>query len=76
MGSLRFDVPIGLAVLVAVSVFIMGLINLGVSFTLSLMVAVKSRKIRFAQTPELLRLLAKKLRTRPLEFLLPLRDPP
>jgi site-specific recombinase len=76
MASLRFDVPIGLAVLVAVSVFLMGLINLGVSFSLSLLVAVKSRKIRFAQTPELLRLLAKKLRTRPLEFLLPLRDPP
>ncbi len=76
MATLRFDVPVGMAVWVAVSVFIMGLINLGVSFSLSLFVAVKSRRIRFAQTPELLRLLLKRLRTRPLEFLLPLRDPP
>jgi site-specific recombinase len=54
----------------------MGLCNLGVSFSMSLFVAVKSRKIKFSQTPELLRLLGRRLRQRPLEFLFPLRDPP
>jgi hypothetical protein len=36
----------------------------------------KSRRIRFSQTPQLLKLLARKFLRRPLEFILPLRDPP
>jgi site-specific recombinase len=76
MASLKFNAPVGMAVWVAVSIFIMGLCNLGVSFSMSLFVAVKSRKIKFSQTPELLRLLGRRLRQRPLEFLFPLRDPP
>jgi site-specific recombinase len=54
----------------------MGMFNLGVSFSLSLFVAVKSRRIRFAQTPKLLKLLFKRLREHPLDYFLPLRDPP
>ncbi len=76
MSSLKFNVPVSLVAWIAVSVFIMGLINLTVSFSLTLFVTMKSRRIRFSQTPQLLRLLAKKLMTRPLDFVFPLRDPP
>jgi site-specific recombinase len=74
--SMNFQISLGLAIWIAASLFIMGLINLGVSFALSLFVAIKSRRIRFSQTPELLRLLAKRLREHPGDFLFPLRDPP
>lgn len=76
MASLHFKVSGGLAITVALSIFIMGLINLGVSFSLSLLVAVKSRRIRFSQTPQLLAILGQKALRRPMEFILPLRDPP
>ena len=76
LSSLNFNLPAGVALIVAISVFFMGLVNLGVSFTLSLLVAVRSRRITFGQTPQLLRLLAKKFIHRPAEFLLPLKDPP
>ncbi len=74
--SLNFQISLGYAVWIAVCIFIMGMFNLGVSFSLSLFVAVKSRRIRFSQTPQLLRLLLKRLREHPLDFFLPLRDPP
>lgn len=76
MAALQFNVPASIFIWVAVSVFLMGIFNLGVSFTLSLFVAVKSRRIRFSQTPQLLRSLGKRFLERPGEFLLPLRDPP
>jgi len=76
MTSLSFKIGVGIAMWIAISIFIMGLINLTVSFSLSLFVAVKSRRIRFAQTPKLLRLLARRLRERPSDFFFPLRDPP
>jgi site-specific recombinase len=74
--SVNFDVSLGFAIWIAVCIFIMGMFNLGVSFSLSLFVAVKSRRIRFAQTPKLLKLLFKRLREHPLDYFLPLRDPP
>ncbi len=74
--SMNFQITLGLAIWIAVSLFVMGLFNLGVSFALSLFVAVKSRRIRFSQTPELLRLLGNRLREHPGDFLFPLRDPP
>lgn len=76
VASLNFEITLGYAIWIAVSLFIMGLINLGVSFSLSLFVAVRSRRIRFSQTPQLLRLLAKRLREHPADFFFPLRDPP
>jgi site-specific recombinase len=72
--SLKFQYSLALIALLAVSIFFMGLINLTVSFTLSLTVAVKSRRIKFSQTPDLLRLLGQKFRKRPMEFFVPPRD--
>lgn len=71
-----FQITLGAAIWIACSLLIMGLFNLGVSFSLSLFVAVKSRRIRFAQTPQLLRSLGRRLRERPSDFFFPLRDPP
>lgn len=76
MASLRFNVPGSTVAMVAISIFMFGLINLTVSFSLTLFVTMKSRRIRFSQTPQLFKLLGKKLLTRPLDFVLPLRDPP
>lgn len=76
LSSLKFNVPVSVFVWVAISIFLFGLINLGVSFSLTLFVTMKSRRIRFSQTPQLFKLLAKKFLTRPLDFILPLRDPP
>lgn len=76
LTSLRFEILPSLAVITTLSILTMGLINLAVSFSLSLLVAVKSRRIRFAQTPELVALLLKKMSTRPLEFVIPVKDPP
>lgn len=76
MTSMNFDIAARTAIFVALSVFIYGLINLSVSFSLTLYVAIRSRRIRFSQTPQLVRLLGRKFLQRPAEFFLPLRDPP
>lgn len=74
IASLQFHVPWTTALLIAASTFTCGLINLAVSFSLSLFLAVKSRRIKFSQTPELLRILGRKLRSRPLDFFVPPRE--
>lgn len=76
LASVDFQVTVGFAVWIAASVFLFGIFNLAVSFTLSLILAVKSRRIRFNQTPQLLKLLGRRFRDRPFDFLIPLRDPP
>ena len=72
--TLNFAVAGSTIAAIAVSVFVMGLINLAVSFSLTMIVVVKSRRIRFAQTPLLLAKLGKRLRQRPLEFVFPSKD--
>lgn len=74
MATLKFHVPIGIAITLAISVFCFGLINLGVSFSLSLFVAVRSRGVQFSQTPELLRLLGRRFIKHPTEFIYPKRE--
>ncbi len=55
----------------ALGLFLIACINLTVSFTLALYVAMKSRKIRFKQWRILLRQLASRLNQQPAEFLMP-----
>lgn len=74
LTSLHFSILPSLAFLTTFSILMMGLINLAVSFSLSLLVAVKSRRIRFAQTPELIAILGQKLADRPFEFFVPAKD--
>jgi site-specific recombinase len=54
--------------LIAATVLCMGIINLSVSFSLSLFVAMKSRRLRFRQGRRLIWLLFKRLATRPYEL--------
>jgi site-specific recombinase len=75
LANLNFQVPVGMGAKLLASIFVMGLINLAVSFSLSLYVAIRSRHIRFSQSRKLLGLLGKHLRDHPAEYLFPLRDP-
>lgn len=74
MATLKFEIPAALMATIAISVFVMGLFNLAVSFSLSLFVAIKSRRIRFRQTPKLLKILGRRALRSPLEFILPIKD--
>ncbi|MGE0525708.1 MAG: hypothetical protein AB7G93_16995 [Bdellovibrionales bacterium] len=74
LASLNFQASTGVVLMIVAGVFVMGLINLAVSFSLSLLVVVKSRQIRFAQTGELFRLLWQKFRRCPWDFVFPPRE--
>nr|MBA3710011.1 hypothetical protein [Planctomycetota bacterium] len=56
-------------------IFIMFLLNLGVSFTLSLWTALRALQVPAADVRELLRRLGTRVMLRPLDFLLPPRTP-
>lgn len=71
VGSLGFQVPVGEIIWITVCVLVVGLINLSVSFSLSLFLAVNSRGIKFSQTRELLGLVLRRFLRRPWEFILP-----
>jgi site-specific recombinase len=60
----------------AIGVLAIGLINLAVSFSLALWVAMRSQRVTFQETPALLRSLAVRLRRRPASFLVPPRETP
>lgn len=76
IASVNFAVGWPMALTIALTVFVIGLVNLTVSFSLTMLVVVKSRKIRFSQTPLLLRKLGRRIRKNPLELLFPVSDPP
>lgn len=71
MATLGFQVSWPLLLTIAIGIFCFGLINLGVSFSLTLFVVIRSRKIRFRQTPQLLKLLGQRFRRRPQDFFYP-----
>lgn len=54
-----------------IGVLLIGMVNLMVSFSLSLMVALRSKEVNFSQWQELNSLLIKHLLTHPLNFILP-----
>ncbi|MEQ1765800.1 MAG: hypothetical protein ABL859_00085, partial [Methylotenera sp.] len=55
----------------ALALVLIGLVNLTVSFSLALYVAMKSRKVRFKQWRLLLRNLGSRLNNHPGEFIFP-----
>lgn len=69
------DAPAGLVGPVALGVALIGLINFLVSFGLSLMVALESRRIGFRDTRTLLRHLGRRLWRRPLDWFFPPAPP-
>lgn len=67
--GLDFAVPMQLALLSAAGVLLIGITNLSVSFALTLTVAMRARRITFAQGQDLVHLLLKRLLRRPHDFL-------
>ena len=76
LASVNFAVAPRELLIIGASVLGMGLVNLGVSFALTLFLVVKSRRVRFSQTSVLLSKVGSTLGRRPLELFFPLRDPP
>lgn len=76
MAALDFGLSIQAALLAISGVMLIGALNLTVSFALALIVAMRSRRITFAQGRSLGQLVLRRLLRRPQDFLLPpLRNP-
>ncbi len=73
VAGLGFDLPWTLLALSLSGVALIGLMNLAVSFSLTLYVAIRARRITFAQRRSLVRLLGQRLLRRPQDFLFPPR---
>ncbi len=73
VAGLGFDLPWTLLVLSLLGVALIGLMNLVVSFSLTLYVAIRARRFTFAQRRSLALLLARRLLKRPQDFLFPPR---
>jgi site-specific recombinase len=69
--GLDFAITWQLAAYLALSLGLIGLMNLTVSFSLALYVAMKSRKVRFGQWRFFMKSLAKRVNEHPGEFILP-----
>jgi site-specific recombinase len=76
MEALDWSVGTHVFLLSAAGVLTVGLVNLWVSFSLALWVALRSRQVRFAQTGKLLRALLMRLLKRPAQFFWPPADVP
>lgn len=72
--GLGMDLPWRQVAVCTAGVALIGLVNLVVSFSLALLVALKARRIRFRYTGELARGLARRLLATPLDFLRPPRE--
>ncbi len=70
----EFALPLQMVGIALLGVLLIGVVNLTVSFALTLNVAMRARHITFAQRRTLGRLLLKRLLTRPQDFLLPPRS--
>lgn len=74
-AHMPFEIPWQEFAITAAGIFCIGLVNLAVSFSLTLYLTMKSRQIRFSQTRELIRLCIARFRHRPFDFIFPPADP-
>ncbi|MEQ1855890.1 MAG: site-specific recombinase [Longimicrobiales bacterium] len=72
--GLDWRVPTDILLISVVGVAAIGVINLVVSFALALWIAMRSRRVTFLETPDLMRRLGSRLRTQPGSFLVPPRE--
>ncbi|WMJ74337.1 site-specific recombinase [Cytophagaceae bacterium ABcell3] len=75
MATLQNHVPLKDILISIGGIFSIGFVNLFVSFGLAIFVAIKSRKVNFKQSKQLLRILFSRFRKKPLEFFWPPKDP-
>lgn len=71
VAGLDFALPLGAIAVATSGVLLIGLVNLAVSFSLTLSVAMRARRISFAQGRVLGRLLLQRFLKRPQDFFLP-----
>jgi site-specific recombinase len=71
LAHMPFEIPWQQFAITAAGVFCIGLINLAVSFSLTLYLTMKSRRIKFSQTRELIRLCFARFCQRPQDFFFP-----
>jgi site-specific recombinase len=76
MEALQWGVPAKTLALCGVGVLAVGAVNLWVSFSLALFVALRSRQVRFRQGGELVKALFSRLLAKPGEFFWPPKDLP
>ncbi|MFP5358433.1 MAG: site-specific recombinase [Gammaproteobacteria bacterium] len=74
--SLDFAVPIQVVLWSGLGVIGIGLMNLGVSFSLALFVALRSQRVEFADTRLLIGKIFQRFMRQPVYFFLPPPDPP
>ena len=73
MATLKGDVSLYTILMTATGIVMIGIINIAVSFSLALMVAIRSRDIKLTQTGQLIVYLIKKIFTNPLAFFMPIQ---
>jgi site-specific recombinase len=73
--ALGFEVPLTTVLISCAGIALIGLVNLTVSFSLALYVAMKSRGVYFSRFGELLGLLVRRFVANPRDFFLPPREP-
>ena len=74
MATLMRDAPLYTVGMAALGIVLIGVVNIAVSFSLALMVAIRSRGIKLTKTGSLLIYLIKQFVRRPLVFFIPLRE--
>ena len=70
-AGLDFAITWQAACYAALGLILIGMVNLAVSFSLALLVAIKSRKVRFKQWRQLIKVLGSRLNQHPGEFVFP-----
>jgi len=70
-AGLDFAISWQAACYAALGLILIGMVNLAVSFSLALLVAIKSRKVRFKQWRQLIKVLGSRLNQHPGEFVFP-----
>ncbi|MDO9599827.1 MAG: site-specific recombinase [Azoarcus sp.] len=74
IAAFDFALPLQTVGFAVFGVLLIGVVNLVVSFTLTLYVAMRARRISFAQGRTLSSLMLRRMLTRPLDFLIPPRN--
>jgi site-specific recombinase len=76
LTAFGFDLPLVTMAWAALGVMLIGFVNLTVSFSLALWMALRAREVAFTQTPELLRALWQRLKSQPRSFIAAPSDAP
>ncbi len=74
LASLKFEISVADALFITFGVLTIGLLNLAVSFTLTLLLVIRSRGIQFGSTRLLISKVLGRLRQTPLDFVWPPRE--